>query len=164
MSVLFDGFAAEGRRLLLLAALVPALLTPAAAQNRNSGSSTPVTISIDQAQVMQLPDGVATLVVGNPLIADVSVQSGGMVVLTGKGYGTTNLLVLDRSGQLLEQKTIQVQSVRDSVVVYRGIERESYSCTPKCERRITLGDTNDFFASALAQSGARTGQGAVQSK
>jgi Flp pilus assembly secretin CpaC len=157
MSVLFDGFAAEGRRLLLLAALVPALLTPAAAQNRNSGSSTPVTISIDQAQVMKLPDGVATLVVGNPLIADVSVQSGGMVVLTGKGYGTTNLLVLDRSGQLLEQKTIQVQSVRDSVVVYRGIERESYSCTPKCERRITLGDSNDYFSATLGQIGARAG-------
>ena len=74
---------------------------------------------------MKLPDGVATLVVGNPLIADISIQSGGMAVLTGKGYGMTNLVALDRSGAVLEQKTIQVQGARDSVVVYRGVERES---------------------------------------
>ena len=161
MSVLIDGFAAEGRRILLVAALFPALVAPAAAQNRNSAST--VTIAVDQAQVMKLPDGVATLVLGNPLIADVSVQSGGMAVLTGKGYGVTNLLVLDRAGELLEQKTIQVQGVRDSVVVYRGVERESYSCTPKCERRITLGDSTDYFAKTLDQSLARTGS-AAQSK
>jgi len=113
-----------------------------------------------------LPDGVATLVVGNPLIADISIQAGGMAVLTGKGYGMTNLVALDRSGKVLEQKTIQVQGARDSVVVYRGVERESYSCTPKCERRITLGDTNEYFGSTLGQTSARTGQalGAVQSK
>ena len=161
MSVLIDGFAAGGRRILFVAALIPALVAPAAAQNRNSASS--VTIAIDQAQIMKLPDTVATLVVGNPLIADVSVQSGGMAVLTGKGFGVTNLLVLNHAGEVLEQKTIQVQGVHDSVVVYRGIERESYSCTPKCERRITLGDSTDYFAKAIEQTQSRTGSG-VQSK
>ena len=47
---------------------------------------------------MKLPEKVSTIVVGNPLIADVAVQSGGLVVVTGKGYGTTNLIVLDRAG------------------------------------------------------------------
>ena len=43
-------------------------------------------------------------------------------------------------------KSIEVQGPRaDVVVVYRGIERETYSCTPNCERRITLGDGNVFF-------------------
>jgi hypothetical protein len=166
MSVLFDGFGPNGRRILAVAALIlAAAVSPASAQNRNSGSSATVTITLDQAQVMKLPDGVATLVVGNPLIADVSVQSGGMVVLTGKGYGVTNLVALDRSGAVIEQKTIQVQGARDSVVVYRGVERESYSCTPKCERRITLGDSTEFFGATLAQTSVRTGQaqGGVQS-
>jgi hypothetical protein len=100
------------------------------------------------------------------LIADVSIQSGGMMVLTGKGYGMTNLVALDGSGAMLEQKTIQVLGARDSVVVYRGVERESYSCAPKCERRITLGDSTDYFGATLGQTGARTGQalGGVQSK
>jgi hypothetical protein len=44
------------------------------------------------------------------------------------------------------------------VVIYRGVERESYSCMPKCERRITLGDSNTYFGTTLAQTGARTGQ------
>src|SRR5262245_23867965 len=122
----------NGRHFLLVAALTIAAISPAAAQSRSAET---VTVVVDQAQVMKLPTGVATLVIGNPLIADVSIQAGGMAVLTGKGYGMTNLLVLDRSGTVIEQKNIQVQGTRDSVVVYRGVERESYSCTPNCERR-----------------------------
>jgi len=166
MSGVFNGFGRSGPHAVLVAAWVLAATAPLAAQGRNSASSNAVVITLDQAQVMKLPDGVATLVVGNPLIADISIQAGGMAVLTGKGYGMTNLVALDRSGKVLEQKTIQVQGARDSVVVYRGVERESYSCTPKCERRITLGDTNEYFGSTLGQTSARTGQalGAVQSK
>ena len=55
-----------------------------------------LTINADQAEVMQLPDRVATIVIGNPLIADATLQSGGILVVTGKGYGATNLLALDR--------------------------------------------------------------------
>jgi Flp pilus assembly secretin CpaC len=166
MSVVSEGFGRSGRHVVLVAAWILAAALPAAAQNRNSGDSRVVTVMVDQAQVMKLPSGVATLVVGNPLIADVSIQAGGVVVLTGKGYGMTNLLAVDRSGAVLEEKTIRVQGARDSVVVYRGVERESYSCTPKCERRITLGDNQDYFSATLGQTGARTGQApsGVQSK
>jgi Flp pilus assembly secretin CpaC len=115
-----------------------------------------VTVVLDQAQVMKLPEHVATIVVGNPLIADVSVQAGGLLVLTGKGYGVTNIIALDRGGKVLAEHTVQVQGpVEDVVVVYRGVTRESYSCTPNCERRITLGDSPEFFATTLGQTGSR---------
>ena len=55
-------------------------------------------------------------------------------------------------------KTIQVVGPRDAVVVYRGIDRESYSCTPTCERRITLGDAPAYFDATLNQAGSRAGQ------
>jgi Flp pilus assembly secretin CpaC len=162
MSITLHRFGRYGWRCFAAAVLLsPVSVWPAAAQSDR------IVINLDQAQVLKVPEGVSTLVVGNPLIADVSVQSGGMAVITGKGYGTTNLVALDRSGQVLEQKTIQVQSPRDSVVIYRGVERESYSCAPRCERRITLGDSNDFFVSTLGQTGQRTGQaqgGAQQQK
>lgn len=163
MSVAFDRIGPCGRRRVLAAVWLGIAVfaaSPAAAQSQGDR----ITVILDQAQVIKLPDGVSTLVVGNPLIADVSVQAGGMVVLTGKGYGVTNLLALDRAGKVLAQKTIQVQSPRDVVVVYRGTERESYSCAPKCERRITLGDSPDFFGATLGQTGERTGaaQGGVQ--
>ena len=55
-----------------------------------------VDIVLDRATVTRIPDKVATIVVGNPLIADASLQPGGIMVLTGKGFGTTNVLALDR--------------------------------------------------------------------
>jgi hypothetical protein len=119
-----------------------------------------LTVSVDQAQVLKLPERIATIVVGNPLIADATLQSGGILVITGKGYGTTNLLVLDRGGQVVMEKTVQVLGVSggETVVVYKGTERESYSCAPNCERRITLGDSPAYFNAALGETGSRTGQ------
>jgi len=40
-------------------------------------------------------------------------------------------------------------------VVYKGTARESYSCTPECAPRITLGDDVKFFGDTLAQTGIR---------
>ena len=70
-------------------------------------------IVLDQATIMKLPEKVSTIVVGNPLIADVAVQSGGLVVVTGKGYGTTNLIVLDRTGTVLMERSIVVRGASD---------------------------------------------------
>jgi Flp pilus assembly secretin CpaC len=119
-----------------------------------------LTVSIDQAQVLRLPEKVTTIVIGNPLIADASLQRGGILVVTGKGYGETNLLVLDRTGRVVMDKTVQVLGPKGGnvVVVYRGVDRDTYSCAPQCEPRITLGDSPAFFNPTLAQSGARTGQ------
>jgi Pilus formation protein N terminal region len=118
-----------------------------------------VTVIMDQAKLMRLPDKVATIVIGNPMIADASLQPGGLMVLTGKGYGRTNLIVLDRAGTVLMDKSIEVQGPHANIVVmYRGVERETYSCTPFCERRITLGDGNVFFDTEMAQTGSRNGQ------
>ncbi len=115
-----------------------------------------LTIYLDQARIARLPERVTTVVVGNPLIADVSLQAGGLMVLTGKGYGVTNLVALDRGGTVLAEFSIQVQApTTNVVVVYRGEARQSYSCTPSCEPRITLGDTPEFFDSVIAQTGTR---------
>ena len=124
-------------------------------------------VRLDEARLVKLPDKVATIVIGNPLIADASLQPGGLMVLTGKGYGMTNLLVLDRAGSVLMQKSIEVEGPPGrTVVMYRGIERETYSCTPICERRITLGDSNTYFESVIGQIGSRSGsaQGAITSQ
>jgi len=113
-----------------------------------------VAVVVDQAKVVKLPDKVATIVVGNPLIADVTLQPGGTVVVTGKGYGSTNMIAMDRAGGVLADRSIQVEGPADKLVtVFRGIERESYSCTPACQRRVTLGDGKDYFNAALGQTG-----------
>jgi Flp pilus assembly secretin CpaC len=124
-----------------------------------SAAEAPLGIVLDQATLLKLPDKVATIVVGNPAIADVAVQSGGLVVVTGKGYGTTNLIVLDRTGTVLMERAIVVRGPSSgTVAVYRGVERETYSCTPTCERRVTLGDSAAFFGATASQSDARNAQ------
>jgi Flp pilus assembly secretin CpaC len=122
-------------------------------------------VTVDQATIMKLPEKVATIVVGNPLIADVAVQSGGLVVITGKGFGSTNLIVLDRTGAVLMERSVVVRGATDqSVQVYRGVERETYSCTPDCERRITLGDSATYFQATIDQSENRSGKASTKTK
>ena len=141
------------RRILSAMLAAAALLVAGAAD----GAET-VTLVLDRATVMKMPEKVATIIIGNPLIADVSLQPGGLMVVTGKGFGLTNLIALDRAGAVLMDKTVEVQGPGgDVVVVYRGVERGTYSCTPDCERRITLGDSNAFFDAIINETGARNG-------
>jgi hypothetical protein len=124
-----------------------------------------ITIQLDQARIAKLPENVGTLIIGNPLIADVTLEQGGTMILTGKGYGVTNLIALDRAGALISEQSIEVRAASDTVVVvYRGVDRESYSCTPVCERRITLGDSPQFFNETILQAGNRSTRAASASR
>jgi hypothetical protein len=136
---------------LLSAALLTAALMAAPAR-----ADGPIRVRVDEATITRLPAHVATIVIGNPLIADVTVQPGGLVVITGKGYGTTNMIALDRAGTVLNERNIEVLGTQDkTVVVYRGVNRETYSCTPECENRITLGDAPAYFDATIGQAGTR---------
>ena len=145
----------HARVCLLVAAAV--LASPAAGLAESTADT--IAVNVDQAKLVRLPGKVATIVVGNPLIADVTLQPGGMIVVTGKGYGATNFIAMDRAGEILVDRVIQVQGPTDQLVtIYRGVERESYSCMPICQRRVTLGDGETYFKSAIDQAGSLSGQ------
>jgi Flp pilus assembly secretin CpaC len=152
MSIRFMRLRARGFLL-----LVGVLLGPAAAVAGTTDDT--VAVNVDQAKLVKLPERVSTIVVGNPLIADVTMQPGGMVVVTGKGYGATNFIAMNRAGEVLVDRVIQVQGPTDRVItVYRGVDRESYSCSPICQRRVTLGDGETYFKSTMDQAGALSSQ------
>ncbi|MBR1175493.1 MULTISPECIES: pilus assembly protein N-terminal domain-containing protein [Bradyrhizobium] len=141
----------HARVCLLVAAAV--LSSPAAGLAESTAEM--IAVNVDQAKLVRLPGKVATIVVGNPLIADVTLQPGGMIVVTGKGYGATNFIALDRAGEILVDRQIQVEGPSDRLVtVYRGVERESYSCVPICQRRVTLGDSDAYFNTTMSQAGS----------
>ena len=118
-----------------------------------------VNIVLDRASLLKLPEKVATIVIGNPSVADGSLQSGGLLVVTGKGYGTTNLIALDVRGNALAEYALKVSAPEEgSVTIYRGVERETWSCVPNCQRSIMLGDSPSYFETAVGQAGARNGQ------
>jgi Flp pilus assembly secretin CpaC len=133
------------------------LLWPAAVMAEPTADA--IAVNVDQAKLVKLPTRVATIVVGNPLIADVTLQTGGVIVVTGKGYGATNFIAMDRAGEVLVDRVIQVEGPTDQLVtIYRGVERESYSCMPICQRRVTLGDGETYFKAAMDQAGTLSSQ------
>jgi len=132
-----------------------------------------IPVRLDQAAVLKLPERAATVVIGNPLIADVTIEPGGLAVVTGKGYGATNVIVMDHSGAVMMEKIVEVRGpIGPVVVVYRGATRQTYSCTPDCVTRVTLGDTGkddwdldkntalpvEYFKRALDQTVTRNNQ------
>jgi Flp pilus assembly secretin CpaC len=118
-----------------------------------------IVVHLDEARVIKLPDRATTVVVGNPLIADLSVQPGGIAVITGKSYGATNFVIMDKSGAVLTEHSVEVQGPTDKiVVVYRGINRATYSCTPECAARVTLADQTEFFTDTITRMSARNAQ------
>jgi hypothetical protein len=124
----------------------------------SSAKAESVDIVLDRANLLKLPEKVATIVIGNPSVADGSLQAGGLLVVTGKGYGTTNLIALDARGNALTEYTLNVSAPKEGrVTIYRGVERETWSCVPNCERSIMLGDSQTYFDTAVGQIGARNG-------
>jgi hypothetical protein len=113
-------------------------------------------ITVDQAKVAKVPVGTTTLVVGNPAIADVTMLKGGVgMVITGKGYGQTNLVAIDVTGNILDEKQIVVAPTRTVLVVQRGEARASYTCNPTCMPTVQLGDEEKAFDDAGKQINAR---------
>ncbi len=73
-------------------------------------SAADINVVLDQARLVKLPERVATIVIGNPLVADISLQGGGgTMVVTGKSYGVTNLIALDRAGAVLMNSSVEVK-------------------------------------------------------
>ena len=115
-----------------------------------------VPVVVDNAKLIRLPEKTQTVVVGNPLIADVSLQKNGIVILTGKSFGTTNLIALDASGTMIAESLIRVEAQQASTItVQRGLERESYSCTPDCQPTAQLGDSTKWFTDVSGQADKR---------
>ena len=107
---------------------------------------------VDQARLVKIPAGTDTLIIGNSTVADVTLlKQKGLMVLTPKAFGETNFIALDAAGNPLAESTIQVINSGDAVVVQRGMERQSYSCAPKCQPVERLGD-DDKYLSAVAAS------------
>jgi hypothetical protein len=118
----------------------------------------PISVMVDRAKVMRISAPAATVVIGNPSIADATVQDRQTIVLTGKVTGITNLVILDAKGQLIADELINVEKPdRGYVTVQRGGARFTYSCTPSCNNALEPGDSTEYFTQASSQMSARTG-------
>ena len=90
-----------------------------------------IAVTLDQAKIAKLPPGATTLIIGNPMIADVTMlKNNNSMVITGKGFGQTNLIAIDAEGSIIEENQVQVLPARTVLVLQNGNSRISYACNP----------------------------------
>ena len=118
------------RRLLQALTAHRMILTAASA-----AAAASLVVPIDQSAAVNLPRGTRDVLIGNPAIADVSVLDSGKAVILGKGYGVTNLVVIDQLGRTVMERQIVVSApTTGRVSVIRGARVDDYACAGGCER------------------------------
>jgi len=138
--------------------LVTAMALVAALHGSCARAAEVVTVYLDQAKIITIPQTTVTVVIGNPLFVDASMlRSSGKLVLTGKGYGETNLVTLDKNGETLSETTVRVLPGGTNLIVQRGVDRESYICNPRCQPTVSLGDSTKYMGETSGQIASRNG-------
>ena len=100
-----------------------------------------LTVSKDQSKVIKLTNAAATIVVGNPNIADVAMQDGTTAFITGRGFGTTNVIAMDAEGrQIASFRVVVAADANRSVTLVRGGQIVTLSCAPRCEAVASAGE------------------------
>lgn len=115
-------------------------------------------VELNEQKVLRLPAPIATVMVGNPAIADVLVQNPQTLYVLGRSYGKTNFIALDAAGKQIAQYDLDVVAQSGGVVtLVRGTGQATYSCSPRCEPVVNPSDAGESFSKALSQSTALTG-------
>ena len=124
----------------LAACLAAGFGTAASASSDEDGL---MRVFLNHAKVLKLDRPVSKVIVGNSKVADATVADSQTIVLTGKAFGTTNLVLLDADGNaLLDERVLVSIDENNTLRLFRQTIRTVYSCTPACEEHQAL-DSGD---------------------
>jgi len=113
---------------------------------------------------MRLSAPAGAVVIGNPKIADVSVHSDNTLFVFGRGFGQTDLLILDAAGNTLVHTDINVveATTQDTVrMIAPGRGNQTYNCSPYCRPAPGFADDPAFkgqYSGEIVGGGAATAQ------
>ena len=104
----------------------------------------PMTVEMDQSQLITLPTDPGRIVIGNPSIADMSLN-GKQLFIHGHSFGETNMMVFDNDGNKLLDLIVTVAHRTDNqLTMFVGspddVQRYTYTCGPNCEVNMMTGD------------------------
>lgn len=116
-------------------------------------------VAVDHAKILRLPRPAAAVVVGNPAIADAAIHDGQMLFITGKTFGSTNFIAVDKNGKTILSEELNVLPPKSQVTLHRAAMQNTYVCGEKCERIPGLGDDNNTFNALLTQQNQKASQG-----
>ena len=93
-----------------------------------------MTVEMNQSRRVVVGGAIANVIVGDPLVADVVMIDAHSVIVVGKGYGTTQVMVLDHVGRaLMDARVTVIAPNQGRVTVYRGVATTDYSCAGRCQ-------------------------------
>lgn len=114
------------------------------------------TVEASTTKQLKVNGEVASIVIGNPRIADVAVQptnDGNLILITGRTFGTTNLLIFNSDGKEVYSGDIAVTTNTANLVsVNRAGNTNTYDCAPRCRSVLAIGDENGYFGVVAGQS------------
>jgi hypothetical protein len=115
-------------------------------------------VKYDQSQLLRLPRPAAEIIIGNPAVADVTIQTGNLLVITGKSFGITNIIALDGERQVIQDQRVMVRRDEANVVhIYKATSRQTYNCAPQCNPSLVPGDDGVFFNQTKSLTEAKIG-------
>jgi hypothetical protein len=129
----------------------------AAALQTDPARADDLVVRYDQSQLLRLPRPATEVIIGNPSIADVALQGGNLLVITGKTFGITNVIALDAERNVIQDQRVLVErDDRRTVNLMKGGNRYTLSCTPNCEPTLTIGDDKVFFETVKKHNSDKT--------
>jgi len=93
-----------------------------------------LSITLDSAELIQIDTEITVVQVGNPEIANVSVNTPQSIFVSGLTIGETGLLLLDGAGEIvLDLNVVVVPKNERHVTVHRGSSTiQTLICHPRC--------------------------------
>lgn len=120
-----------------------------------------VWLTMDHVRPYKLEKPAQNIIIGNPAIADVTVQDAENLLLFGKAPGLTNIFIMDEEGNTIENMIVRVRTnATDQLTFHRGSARTTYTCTTNCEATVTVGDDPIVFGQVSGQVGQKYNQAA----
>ena len=122
-----------------------------------AGKGDSVALALDEVHTLTFRTPVATIYVGNPAIADVTMIDARHAFVQGKGYGRTNIMALNRDNVMVFNTHVSVTGHEGggTVTLNRGAERVTLNCAGgRCEATPTPGDGKPAFGDASSQAAA----------
>jgi hypothetical protein len=125
-----------------------------------------MTVKMDESVLLNISGQPGSVVIGNPSIADATAL-GSKVLLHGRSYGTTNLIILDSAGrEIVSFDLTVIVGSNDNIALFKNAERFSYVCAPLCQVSMQIGDNGNYTAQQLELNGGKiklaTGQSSAQ--
>jgi Pilus formation protein N terminal region len=125
-----------------------------------------ITVKMDESAVLNISGEPGSVVIGNPSIADATAL-GSKILLHGRSYGSTNLIILDPTGkELVSFDLTVVIGSNDNVALFKAGDRFSYVCAPLCQVGMQVGDQPGHLNNQLTGNGGKiklaTGESSAQ--